>query len=142
MLFGLVEDDVWLLIRLAEPRMHPPSDPLFRTLLARSRDGCVSWKDPVLALNFEWYGTECPGIAQLKDGAVALSQFRIGWYPIPLARERLAAGEPISILLPRKGWSEDFNDNDWDRSVYTWARGYHDLYVHLSHDGGTCSIIR
>ena len=82
--------------RRREPRMHPPTDPLFRTLLARSSDEGVSWEDPIFAPDFDYYGTECPGIAQLNDGTVALTQFRFGWYPIPLARQRRAAGEPIS----------------------------------------------
>ena len=122
--------------RRREPRMHPPTDPLFRTLLARSPDEGVSWEDPIFAPDFDYYGTECPGIAQLNDGTVALTQFRFGWYPIPLARQRRAAGEPISIHLPDRGWTEHFGDDDWAQSMYTWARGYHGLYVHLSHDGG------
>jgi len=34
------------------------------------------------------------------------------------------------------GWTEDFTDDDWDRSQFSWARGYHGLYAHLSTDRG------
>lgn len=122
--------------RRREPKMHPPSDPLFRTLLARSPDQGATWAEPVFAPDFDWYGTECPGIAQLSNGTVVLTQFRFGWYPLPLARKRRADGEPISIRLPEKGWTEDFDDADWDSALHTWARGYHGVYAHLSRDGG------
>ena len=122
--------------RRREPRMHPPGDPLFRTLLAWSSDRGRTWEEPSFAPDFDWYGTECPGIAQLRDGTVVLTQFRFGWYPLAVARQRRAAGEAISLRLPGRGWTEDFGDGDWARSEHTWARGYHGLYVHLSRDGG------
>ena len=55
---------------------------------------------------------------------------------MPLAREKRKAGEPISIALPERRWTEDFADDDWERSQYTWARGYHGVYVHRSRDDG------
>lgn len=116
--------------------MHPPTDPLFRNLIARSRNQGATWEGPYFVPDFDWSGVECPGIEQLSDGTVALSQFRFGWYPLTLARQRRAEGEPISINLPGKGWTEDFAGDDWARSKYTWARGYHGLYVHLSSDDG------
>ncbi len=122
--------------RRRDPRMHPPGDPLFRTLLARSADQGVTWETPCFAPDFDWSGTECPGIARLRNGIVVLTQFRFGWYPMALAQKRRAAGENITICLPGKGWTEDFTDADWSRSLHTWARGYHGLYVHLSDDGG------
>jgi len=122
--------------RRREPHLHPPSDPLFRTLLARSSDCGASWQAPHFAPDFDWSGTECPGIAQLRDGAVVLTQFRFGWYPLGLARLRRQAGEAISLCLPDRGWTEDFGEDAWDESQYTWARGYHGVYAHLSEDGG------
>ena len=116
--------------------MHPPGDPLFRNLLARSSDRGTTWEAPYFAPDFDWSGVECPGIEQLADGTVVLSQFRFGWYPLALARKRRARGENISIRLSDGGWTEDFGDDDWARSAYTWARGYHGLYVHCSDDGG------
>lgn len=122
--------------RRREPKMHPPSDPLFRTLLARSSDRGETWGDPWFAPDFDWSGVEVPGIAQLSDGTVVLTQFRFGWYPLGVARQRRAAGELISLCLPDVGFTEDFTAADWDRSQHSWARGYHGLYAHLSTDGG------
>ena len=137
---AILENGEWLAAfnhsRRREPAMHPPGDPLFRSLLARSADSGKTWSDPIFAPDFDWYGTECPGIAQLRDGTVVLTQFRFGWYPLPLAKERRAAGEAISIRLPEAGWTEDFANDDWDRAELTWARGYHGLWAHLSTDGG------
>ncbi len=115
---------------------HPPGDPLFRTLLARSVDQGRTWSDPWFAPDFDWYGTECPGIAQLRDGTVVLTQFRFAWYPLGLARKLRAEGVAVSIRLPDKGWTEDIGDQDWESAVHTWARGAHGLYAHLSTDGG------
>ena len=124
--------------RRREPRLHPPGDPLFRTLLARTADQGKTWQPPSFAPDFDWYGTECPGIAQLSDGTVVLTQFRFGWYPLALAKKRRAAGERIALCLPGQSWTEDFTDDDWSRAQYPWARGYHGLYAHLSQDGGHC----
>ena len=122
--------------RRREPRMHPPSDPLFRNLLSRTADCGKSWEEPYFAPNFDWSGVEVPGISVLKDGLVVLTQFRFGWYPLGLAKERRAAGEPISICLPDVGWTENFTGDQWDNAVHSWARGYHGLYAHLSKDNG------
>jgi Neuraminidase (sialidase) len=67
---------------------------------------------------------------------VVLTQFRFGWYPLGLAKARRAAGESISLCLPDVGWTEDFGEDDWARSRFTWARGYHGVYAHLSRDSG------
>ncbi len=137
---ALLENGEWLAAfnhsRRRDPQMHPPSDPLFRTLLARSSDNGATWQPPVFAPDFDWSGTECPGIAQLSDGTVVLTQFRFGWYPLGLAKQRRAAGEPISICLPEQNWTEDFVEADWACSRYSWARGYHGVYAHLSPDTG------
>jgi hypothetical protein len=136
----LLENGEWIAVfnhsRRRTPRQHPPSDPLFRNLLARTSDGGARWEEPCFVPDFDWYGVECPGIAELSDGTVVLSQWRFAWYPLGLARQRKAAGESISIYLPDGGWTEDFGQDDWGRSQVTWARGYHGLYMHLSGDGG------
>lgn len=120
------------------PKMHPPSDPLFRTLVSRSRDRGATWEPPVFAPNFDTYGTECPGIACAPDGAVLLSVFRFAWYPIGLARKLHARGTPLALWLPdaEGGWTETFQDADWDRVRAPWARGRHGVYVHRSTDNG------
>ena len=125
--------------RWEKRRMHPPGDPLYRTLLTRSSDQGKTWEDPYFAPDLDWSGVECAGLSRLSNGTVVLTQFRFGWYPLGLAKKRRAAGEPIYISLPGRdfgGWTEDFTDDDWDRSQYSWARGYHGLYAHLSTDRG------
>ena len=122
--------------RRRKPGMHPPDDPLYRNLLSRSADQGKTWQEPYFAPDFNWSGVETPGIARLSDGTVVLTQFRYGWYPLGLAKKRKAAGEPISIRLPDRGWTEDFTDAEWDDAQYSWARGYHGLYAHLSTDDG------
>ena len=119
-----------------EPRMHPPSDPLFRNLVSGTTDKGETWGEPHFAPDFDWSGVETPGIARLRNGTVVLTQFRFGWYPLGLAKRRRAAGEPISISLPDRGWTEEFTDSEWDDAQYSWARGYHGLYAHLSGDDG------
>lgn len=122
--------------RRREPKMHPPTDPLFRTLIARSRDNGETWETPVFAPDFDWYGTECPGAAVTRSGTVLLTQFRFAWYPPALGRKRRSEGERISICLPEAKWTEDYTEADWKRLVHPWVRGYHGLYVHRSTDGG------
>ena len=63
------------------PRRHPPEDPLFRTLLTWSSDRGETWEEPYFAPGFDWSGVEPPGVSQLSNGSVVLTQFRFGWYP-------------------------------------------------------------
>lgn len=159
----ILDNGEWLVgfnhSRRREKRMHPPTDPLFRNLLTRSSDSGETWEEPYIAPGFDWSGVEVPGLSHLSNGTVVLTQFRWGWYPLGLARKRRAAGEHISISLPGRGfvealtteelerqggskdhvttgWTDDFTDDDWDRSQFSWARGYRGLYAHLSTDGG------
>ena len=99
--------------RRQERVMHPPGDPLFRTLLTRSTTMGEKWQKPYFAPDFDWYGVDPPGLSQLRDSTVVFTQFRFGWYPLGLARKRRAAGELISISLPGRGWTEDFTDEEW-----------------------------
>jgi len=115
--------------------MHPPDDPLYRTLLCRSRDRGKSWGAPWFAPDFDWYGTNCPGLACLGDGTVLLTEFRYAWYPLGVARQRHAAGEEIAINTREQIWRTDFDDADWDRTVNPWARGVRGSYAHISRDG-------
>ena len=140
---AVLDNGEWLAVfgnsRRRNPLEHPPGDPLFRNLLVRTADRGATWSEPTFVPDFDWYGVECPGIAQLANGTVVLSQFRFGWYPLGLARQRRAAGEPIYLSLPDRpygGWTEDFTEADWERAQRTWARGYHGLYAHLSADHG------
>ncbi len=122
--------------RRREPRQHPPGDPLFRTLVTRTSDLGETWGPPTFAPDFDWYGTECPGIAQPSDGTVVLTETRMAWYPLGLAKRQRDEGKRIAIHLPERGWTEAFEDSDWADASYTWARGEHGLYAHLSTDLG------
>ena len=137
---AILADGEWIAVfnhsRRREPRMHPPTDPLFRNLLSRSADGGATWSEPTFVPDFDWYGVECPGISCLRDGTAVLSQWRFAWYPLPLAHKRWREGECVALYLDEIGWTEDLTEGDWSRSRYAWARGYHGLYVHLSRDGG------
>lgn len=115
--------------------MHPTDDPLFRTLLCRSRDRGQTWEKPWFAPNFNWFGTECPGIACLADGTVILTQFRYAWYPLGEAKKRKAAGERIAVNTVGQEWTTDFDDSAWTKTVNPWARGVDGVYAHLSFDG-------
>jgi len=122
--------------RRREPHLHPPGDPLFRTLLARSKDRGATWSSPWFAPDFDWYGTECPGIAQLSNKTVVLTQFRFNWYPLGLARKRWEQGERIAIRPVDGKWTEEFDEEDWSKSRYTWARSNRGVFAHLSEDRG------
>ena len=104
---AVLDNGEWLAVfgssRRREPKQHPPGDPLFRNLLVRTADRGTTWSEPAFVPDFDWYGVECPGIAQLANGTVVLTQFRFGWYPLGLARRRRAAGEPIYLSLPGAG---------------------------------------
>jgi hypothetical protein len=116
--------------------MHPTDDPLFRTLMCRSRDRGQTWEAPWFAPDFDWSGTECPGLACLADGTVIMTEFKYAWYPLGEAKKRKAAGQRIAINTYRQEWKLDFDESDWDRTVNPWARGVDGLYAHLSFDGG------
>jgi hypothetical protein len=114
---------------------HPPEDPLYRCLLARSRDRGRTWDEPWFAPDFGWHGCECPAIGCVGDGTVVLTQYRYRWLPIGLAKKRHAEGERLAIWLSMPNWTCDFDDADWDRVIRPWARGVDGLYAHFSRDG-------
>lgn len=135
-----LSDGSWLVafnyVRRHPERLHPPEDPFVRNVICRSADRGRSWRMPEFVPDFDWYGVECPGIRQLKNDTVVLSQFRFAWYSLGAARRRRAVGERIAISLERRCFTEEFTDADWERSRYSWARGFHGLYLHFSMDGG------
>ena len=118
------------------PRRHPPDDPLFRTLMTWSSDRGETWEEPHFAPGFEWSGVEPPGVSQLSNGSVVLTQFRFGWYPIGVAEKRRAAGEVVYVSLPGRRWTREFTDDEWDESPHPFARDDNGLYSHLSTDRG------
>lgn len=116
--------------------LHPPDDPLYRTLVCRSKDRGQTWQQPHFAPHFDFSGTECPGIAATSGGTVVLSEFRFAWYPQGLALRERRAGTPVLVNLPEQGWTADFTEEDLHKARYTWARGVDGVYVHLSTDNG------
>ena len=120
-----------------KPYTHPPGDPHFHNLVSRSDDEGRTWSPPEAAPNWDWYGVECPGLAQLQDGTVVLNQWQFLWYPLAQGRKLASQGEKIWLRTSRKqGWQPAASDADFDRSLYPWARANGGCYVHLSSDGG------
>jgi hypothetical protein len=120
--------------------LHPTEFPLYHTMLTRSGDQGRTWSKPTVVPDYDWYGTEVPGVVQLRDGTLIVSQFRFAWYPLGLARKRQLNGEPVFLFLPLPGggheWTNQIEDDDWGKSFFPWARGPHGLYVHISRDYG------
>jgi len=104
-------------------------------LLCRSRDRGERWEAPWFAPDFDWYGTNCPGLCCLSDGTVLVTEFRFAWYPLGIAKKRKAAGEAIAINTHRQIWKTEFEEADWDHTVNPWARGVRGTYAHISRDG-------
>ena len=121
--------------QLRDPYLHPPSDPHFRNLLSRSSDQGRTWSVPQVVPNWDWYGVEVPGIAQLGDGTVVLNQWRFLWYPLNLGKKLAAEGQKIWLNTGR-GWKLAGPEAEWSESAYPWVRANGGCFVHLSSDGG------
>ncbi len=115
---------------------HPPDDPHFHNLVTRSEDQGQTWSPPQAAPNWDWYGVECPGLAQLRDGTVVLNQWQFLWYPLNEGPKRLSQGEEIWARVGGPPWKRARADTDWSRSDFPWCRANGGCYVHLSADGG------
>lgn len=116
---------------------HPTEDPLYRTMVARSHDLGRTWEEPYFVPDLERCGTETPGISQLSDGTVVLTEFKYTWYTIPMARKLHGQGEEVFIPLPgRNAWVSDIRDEDWERTWSPWARAPGGLSVYRSEDRG------
>lgn len=125
-----------------DPFLHPPSDPRFLTMVTRSRDGGATWEPPQAAPDFDWYGVETPGIAQISSGEVLLNQFRFRWYPLGKARSLWEAGSRTlfvsgPVVDPHDHrWHPAETDDDWERAAFPYARQDDGAYVHISSDDG------
>ncbi len=115
---------------------HPPDDPHYHNLITRSDDEGRTWSPPQAAPNWDWYGVECPGLAQLNDGTVVLNQWQFLWYPLEEGRKRLSQGEEIWVRIGGPPWKMAQPGTDWSRSDVPWCRAQGGCYVHLSPDGG------
>ncbi len=121
------------------PWLHPPTDPRYVNLVARSRDGGQTWLAPRVAPSYEVTGVECPSITQLSSGAVVLVQWQFRWYPLETARKLARSDDSPDILLPLSRDSRGkrpTTDADWGNSAFPWARADRGLLISISTDDG------
>ena len=86
---------------------------------------------------WDWYGVECPGLAQLTDGTVVLNQWQFLWYPLDVGRKLYSQGKEIWVETgQRRGFHIADKETDWSRARLPWCRANGGCYVHLSSDGG------
>ena len=117
------------------PYTHPPQDPHFHNLLIRSTDNGKTWSPPQAIPGWEWYGVECPGLAELRDGTGVLNQWQFLWYPIDVGRKLAAEGKEIMVNT-RNGFRVAGPDTNWSESRYPWARANGGCYIHTSTNRG------
>ena len=121
------------------PHLHPPADPRFMNLVARSRDGGIGWEAPRAAPGYEWTGMQCPGIARLSSGEVLLSQWRYGWLPLETGRRLARGGDRREFLVcdpATRFWQAPASDADWERAALPWARYHRGCFAQISVDDG------
>jgi len=120
------------------PVIHPPNDPQFINLLCRSRDQGKTWKQPRVVPNYDWYGVETPGIAQISNGDVLLNQWRFLWYPLELAKKLWSTrGQQCFFYDPDTyHWRPARTEEDWEHHPYPYVRADGGAYVHISTDNG------
>lgn len=125
-------------IQRQPPVIHPPNDPQFVNLLCRSRDQGQTWEQPRVAPNYDWYGVETPGLAQVSNGDVLLNQWRFLWYPLELAKKLWTAGQRRIFIVDSETfrWRPAQNEHDWEQHPFPYARADGGAYVHISTDNG------
>ena len=125
-------------IQRQPPVIHPPNDSRFINLLCRSRDQGKTWEQPRVAPNYDWYGVETPGIAQVSNGDVLLNQWRFLWYPLELAKKLWSTGQRQCFVFDpdTQRWRPAQTETDWERHSYPYARADGGAYVHISTDNG------
>ena len=121
--------------QLSDPYRHPPGDPHFHNLLTRSDDQGKSWSAPQVVPGWDWYGVECPGLAQLADGTVVLNQWQFLWYPLDMGRKLHDQGREIWVATDKQSFQVADENTDWVRTPLPWCRANGGCYVHLSSDG-------
>jgi hypothetical protein len=123
------------------PWLHPPSDPRYINLMARSRDAGITWDAPRAVPDFGATGVECPSIMQTRAGDVLLVQWQFAWYPLEAAKRMWeaqgdAARVRLMSRLDRHLWVRPKSARDWDDALVPWSRGDVGLFVSVSADDG------
>lgn len=136
----------WLLVFTQSRRragvLHPPQDPLYCNMLTRSADEGRTWSTPSVVPGFGWQGVECAGLTVLQSGAVLLNQWRFGWHPLSYAKAHLPAGSFAGpdVLVGQTAMAAELSDWAPDdaalATLYPWARGGGETWVHRSEDHG------
>lgn len=142
----VLEDGTWVMVFNRAPRreqiLHPPQEPLFANYVTRSRDEGRTWSPPTPVPDYGWTGTECAGLTVIGGSRVMLNQWRFDWYPAPvvdagLVRETTMGPEDVarSIVNSQEigGWLQG---NVNPRRLFPWYRGYGQLWIRISDDGG------
>ncbi len=122
--------------------LHPPEDPAFVNLLARSADEGASWSAPVPVPGPDWTGVECGGLTALADGGLLLHQHRFDWLELGPAEahpERAAIAWPEDLLRAHLASAEHEPAGlaqERARALLPWARAPGRAFLHRSPDGG------
>ncbi len=139
---GLANGD-WLVafcstVRRDGPPLHPPDDPRYLNLLVRSCDQGQTWEPARVAPNYDWYGMETPGIAQVSNGTVLLNQWRFLWYPLETAKMLWTQGLQQCFIFDtaNHNWRPAQSQTDWEQHPFPYARADDGAYIHFSMDDG------
>ena len=122
--------------------LHPPEDPAFTNLLARSADEGASWSAPVPVPGPDWTGVECGSLTALPDGGLLLHQHRFDWLDLAAAEarpERAAIAWPEDLVRAHLASAEHEPEGlglERARALLPWARAPGRAFLHRSADGG------
>lgn len=122
--------------------LHPPEDPLYYNVIARSSDRGASWSAPQVAPSYDWHGVECAGLTSLADGTVLLNQWRFRWFPLDMARKSSFSrtlsfpSEWVKELVVSGELTTGYVLSGSPDELIPWARGNGGTFVHRSRDMG------
>jgi len=124
-----------------EPWLHPPSDPRYVNLIARSQDDGATWRAPQVAPDYSVTGVECPSVVQISTGEVLLVQWQFRWHPLGRGRrlweqQGEAARVRLMSSIDRHLWVRPKSERDWEEALVPWARSDAGLFVSISGDAG------